>query len=51
MKRYICNLALADLPEALEHDCLFLNKFDLSVDPTSVACLHQHWTQVNGGTE
>jgi hypothetical protein len=45
MKRYICNLALADLPEAFERDCLFLNKFDLGVDSASVACLHQHWTR------
>ena len=45
MKRYICNLALPDLPEAMERQCLFLNKFDLSVDPIPVACIHQYLTQ------
>ncbi len=44
MKRYNCNLALADLPEALERHCLFLNKFGLEVDGSVVTCLYEHLT-------
>ncbi len=43
MKRYICNFALNDLPEAMEKNCLFLNKFDLEVDPSAATCMYQHW--------
>jgi hypothetical protein len=44
MKRYNCNLAMADLPEALEKRCLFLNKFGVDIDGTVITCLHQHLT-------
>ena len=54
MKRYICNLALEDLPEVLEPDedghehCLFLNKFDLSVNSSAsaVSCVYFHHMEV-----
>ena len=51
MKRYICNLAIDDFPEALLKDeeggssnCLFLNKFDLGLKKSSqaVSCLYFH---------
>ena len=44
IKRYICNLALADFPEVFEHKCLFLNKFSVEVDGTAITCLHHHLT-------
>ena len=44
IKRYICNLALADFPEVFEQKCLFLNKFSVEVDGTAITCLHHHLT-------
>ena len=44
MKRHLCNLDLRDLPEVYERHCLFINKFDLSVDAKIVACLHEFLT-------
>ena len=45
-KRWICNMALEDLPSAyMQGHCFFLNKFDLKVDPLPVSCLYQHWTR------
>ena len=44
MKRHLCNLDLRDLPEVYEKHCLFINKFDLSVDAKIVACLHEFLT-------
>lgn len=45
MKRHLCNLDLRDLPEVYERNCLFINKFDLSVDARIVDCLHQFLTE------
>lgn len=44
MKRHLCNLDLADLPEVYERVCLFINKFDLSVDARIVYCLYEYLT-------
>ncbi len=45
-KRWMCNLGLRDLAEASEVDCLFFNKFDLSVDSRPVTCLHEYLTKL-----
>ncbi len=44
MKRWICNLGLEDLPEAISRKCIWINKFDLKSDPRPVLCLHQYLT-------
>ena len=49
MKRHLCNLDLRDLPEVYERLCLFINKFDLSVDAKIVACLHEFLTMNKDG--
>ena len=41
MKRWICNFNMDDLPDALSSQCLWINKFDLKVDPLAVFCLRE----------
>ena len=45
MKRWICNFGLGDLPAALNSNCFWMNKFDLSFDPRPVVCMHEYLTQ------
>jgi len=42
MKRWICNFALDDIPKAIESKCLWINKFDLNVDPLAVHCTREY---------
>ena len=43
-KRWMCNLGLRDLVQAFVEPCLFVNKFDLLVDPRPVMCLRDYLT-------
>ena len=45
MKRWICNFSIGDLPRAINSQCLWMNKFDLSVDPRPIICMHEYLTQ------
>ena len=45
MKRWICNFSLGDLPTALKSNCVWMNKFDLKVDPRPIICMHEYLTQ------
>ena len=41
MKRWICNFAMGDVPVSLTSGCIWMNKFDLVVDPQAVVCVRE----------
>ena len=45
MKRWICNFSIGDLPRALDSNCVWMNKFDIKVDPRPILCMHEYLTQ------
>ena len=41
MKRWICNFAMGDVPNAINSGCIWMNKFDLNVDAEAVVCVRE----------